>query len=595
MKRTLYKAILFSTALASSSLLYAADMSKTLRVEFDAGATGFDPAKVSDGYSNDVNENIYDTLLTYDYLARPIKIIPNVVEDMPKISNDGKTYTFKIKPGIYFADDPAFKGKKRELVAADFVYSIKRLLDKTINSPQSYLVDGKFVGVDELVKQAGQGPLNYDTEVEGIKALDKYTLQLNLTDVNYNFATILAMPAFSAVAREVVETYAENTNAHPVGTGPYMLKEWKPGSKITLTANPGFRKEVFNFKADKSDPVSVAVAKEMKGKVIPQTGNIEISVIEEEQPKWLAFLNQQLDILLRGIPQPALKEALIINPENPLDVKLAPKYADMGIQMQRKKMLEITFYFFNMKDPVVGGYSADKIALRRAIAMAFPRQETIARIRRGQAVPVEYAIPEGVAGHNPKARDGAKFDPAKANALLDAVGYKIGADGYRTLPDGSPLSVEMGTGTAAIDREWNEYWQQAFDSLHLKLTFKTGKWSELSKANREGKLQMWSLAWAADYPDGENFMQMFYGPNGGDSNFAFFDLPAFNQYYEEALKLPNGNKRQSLYDKMDKLIAQYQPYIFSDTRVRSIVTQSYVHGFKTHPILSGWRYVELDK
>ncbi|WP_428243057.1 ABC transporter substrate-binding protein [Gynuella sp.] len=593
MKRTLCKAILFSAALASSSLLYAADMNKTLRLSFVAGATGFDPAKVSDNYSNSINENIYDTLLTYDYLARPIKIIPNVVEDMPKISNGGKTYTFKIKPGIYFADDPAFKGQKRELVAADFVYSLKRLLDKTINSPQSYLVDGRFVGLDELVKQAGQGPLNYDTEVEGIKALDKYTLQLNLTDVNYNFATILAMPAFSAVAREVVEAYADNTNAHPVGTGPYMLKEWKPGSKITLTANPRFRKEIFNFKADKSDPTSVAVAKDMHGKVIPQTGNIEVSIIQEEQPNWLAFLNKQLDIV--GIPQPALREALIINPENPLDVKLAPKYVEMGIQMQRKRLLEITFYFFNMNDPIVGGYSADKIALRRAIAMAFPRQETIARIRRGQAVPVEYAIPEGVAGHNPKARDGAKYDPAKANALLDAVGYKIGADGYRTLPDGSPLSVEMGTGTAAIDREWNEYWQQAFDSLHLKLTFKTGKWSELSKANREGKLQMWGLAWGADYPDGENFMQMFYGPNGGDSNFAFFDLAKFNEYYEQALKLPDGKKRQSLYDKMDKLLAQYQPYIFSDTRVRSIVTQSYVHGYKIHPILNGWRYIELKK
>ncbi|WP_432459618.1 ABC transporter substrate-binding protein [Agarivorans sp. QJM3NY_25] len=594
MKNKLYKIGLLSAAMLASCSLYAGESKSTLNVAFELAATGFDPAKVSDIYSGKVIENIYDSLLTYDYLARPIKLIPNTIEALPTITNDGKTYTFKIKPGIYFADDPAFKGKKRELVAADYVYSLKRIFDKTINSPQSYLVDGKFVGTDEMVTQTGNGALNYDTQIEGIKALDKYTLQLNLTSKNYNFATILAMPTFGAVAREVIEANAANTNAHPVGTGPYMLTEWKPGSKIILDANPNFRKSVFNYQPDPSDPISVRVAQEMHGKTLPQMQHINISIIEEEQPAWLAFLNNQLD--LNMIPQPALKEALVMNPNDPLDVKLAQKYVDEGITLQRSKILEIVFYFFNMEDPVVGGYTPANIALRRAIAMGFPINETIARIRRGQAVPVEYAIPEGVAGHNPKVKSSVKYNPAKANALLDAAGYKIGDDGYRTLPDGSPLSVRMGTTTSAVDREWNEFWQQDFDSLKIKLSFKPGKWPELSKANREGKLQMWGLAWSADYPDGENFMQMFYGPNKGDSNFAAFNLPAFNKDYEEALSLPNGEKRQKLYDHMNKLVVQYQPYIFGDTRVRSYVSHKNVHGYKTHPIMQApWRYIEVDK
>ncbi|MBJ7555913.1 ABC transporter substrate-binding protein [Marinomonas spartinae] len=592
MKKIVQVALMTALTMGSSMAL-AVSPKETLNIAFPAGATGFDPAKVSDQYSLNVVSNIYDPLMTYDYLARPYKLIPNTIEAMPTITNGGKTYTFKIKPGIYFAPDPAFKGKKRELVAADYVYSFKRMLDKTINSPQSYLVEGQFVGMDKLVKAAGNGPLNYDTQIEGIKALDKYTLQINLTHVNYNFDTILAMPSFGAVAREVIEANKANTNAHPVGTGPYELKEWRPGSKIELVANPNFRKEVFNFKGNPKDPVSMKVAKEMHGKIIPQVKQVNINIILEEQPTWLAFLNNQLDVT--GIPQPALKEALVMNPKNPLDVKLAPKYADKGFQLQRLKQLEITFYFFNMDDPEVGGYTPQKIALRRAIAMAFPRNETIARIRRGQAVPVEYAIPEGVAGYNPNFNMGINFNPAKANALLDAAGYKIGPDGYRMQPDGSPLSVQMGTGSTAIDRQWNEYWQQAFDSLKIKLTFKVGRWSELAKANREGKLQMWGMAWGADYPDGQNFMQMFYGPNKGDANFSGFNLPAYNKDYEETLKLPNGEKRQKLYDKMNRMLAQYGPYIFDDTRVSSIMAHSDVHGLKVNPLITYWRYIEIKK
>ncbi len=592
MKNKIAKFALLSATIISSSALYAADHSKSLNIAFQASVTGMDPAKISDNYSLPIVENIFDTLLTYDYLARPIKIVPNTIEALPTITNNGKTYTFKIKPGIYFSEDVAFKGEKRELVAADYVYSLKRMLDKTINSPQSYLVDGKFMDADQLVKAAGSGPLNYDTPIEGIKALDKYTLQINLKTVNYNFATILAMPSFGAVAREVIEANASNTNAHPVGTGPYMLKEWKPGSKIVLTANPNYRKQVFNFTPDPKDPTSKQVAKEMKGKRLPQIKRINISIIEEEQPTWLAFLNGQLD--LAGIPQTAYKDALVMNPKDPLDVTLAKKYVDQGISLQRNKALEIVFQFFNMEDPVVGGYDAKHIALRRAIAMGFPRNETIARIRHGQAVPVEYAIPEGVAGNNPNIKSAIRYDPAKANALLDAAGYKVGTDGYRTQPDGSPLSIELGTGATPTDRQWNEFWQKEFDTLKIKLTFKIGKWAELAKANREGKLQMWGLAWGADYPDGDNFMQMFYGPNKGDANFSAFNLPAFNTLYEKTLTLPNGPERQKLYDKMNQLIVTYQPYIYGDTRVGSTVIHNDVHGLKVHPIINPWRYMDIE-
>ena len=571
------KHILLATLAAlAAGHVSAADMNKVLRVAFNVPETGFDPAKVSDSYSGAILENVFDPLVTYDYDARPAKVVPNTIAAMPTVSADGKVYTFKLKPGIYFTADPVFKGQKRELTAADYVYAIKRHLDPTINSPWSFLVDGRFAGAEALVKAAGKGALNYDTPVEGIKALDKYTLQLTLTEGNFNFLQILAMPAFGAVAREAIEGYASNTNAKPVGTGPYLLKEWKPGNKIVLEANLGFRKESY------------------KGKPVPNVGRVEVSIIEEEQPLWLAFVNKQLDV--SGIPQAALQEALLIDPKNPLNVKLQDKYAKQGMQLQRKKELEITYQFFNMQDPVVGGDAKEKIALRRAIAMAFPRDETIAAIRRGQAVPVNYVIPEGVAGHNPAFKGSVKYDPAAANALLDRFGYKVGADGLRTLPDGKPLSIEMATGTSGIDKQWNEYWQKAFDSLKIKLTFKYGKWNELNKANRQGKLQMWGLAWSADYPDGENFMQLLYGKNAGDANSASFKNAEFDRLFEASLKLPDGAERNKLYDAMNKIVVAQQPWIFGDTRIRSSLAHSYVKNFKLHPLLNTtWRYLDLQK
>lgn len=571
---------------------FAADMTKTLNVAMVTFPTGYDPAKVSDAYSIAIDSNIFDPLVTYDYLARPVSLIPNTIEAMPVITNDGKTYTFKIKPGIFFSADPIFGGEPRELTAADYVYSIKRHLDPTINSPWSYVVDGKFVGVDDLVAAANGGPLDYDTEIAGLRAVDKYTLEINLTATNYNFMYILAMDAFGAVAREAIEGYADNTMAHPVGTGPYILPPGQTGNVIELTANPAFRQMTFDYAPDPTDPVSVQAAADMAGKQLPVIGNIRVNVIEEEQPVWLSFLSGDLDYT--GIPQPALREALVINPDDPLDVKLADTFVSQGMTLQRQQALEVTYAFFNMNDPVVGGYEPAHIALRRAVALAFPLNEVIARIRRGQAVPMQYLVPEGVAGHNPNFQGQTGYDPAQANALLDAAGYAIGPDGMRMQPDGTPLSVEFATGTTAIDREWNEFYQQAFDSIKVTLTFKEGQWSELAKANREGDLQMWSLAWGADYPDGDNFMQLLYGPNAGDANSAEFDNADYNLMYEQSQLLPDGPERQALYDKMTEIVVGFQPWIFGDIRVGSTIIHPNVKGLMVHPILgSAWRYIDL--
>ncbi|MDR0771079.1 MAG: ABC transporter substrate-binding protein, partial [Burkholderiales bacterium] len=267
---------------------------KTIRMAFPTAETGFDPARVTDLYSNTVNEAIFERLLTYDYLARPARLIPMTAETMPEITDDGKTYTFRVRPGIRFHSDPAFGGKPRELTAADYVYSFKRMFDPTLRSQWTFMIEGKIVGLDALAEAAQKtGKFDYDTDVEGLKALDRYTLQIRLREPDYNFSYIVAHTPFAAVAHEVAERYGENAMAHPVGTGPYVLKQWTRGTRIILEKNPEYRGVVWDFAP--SEDGDEALIREMRGKRLPLIDRVEISIIEEEQSAWLAFKRNELD------------------------------------------------------------------------------------------------------------------------------------------------------------------------------------------------------------------------------------------------------------------------------------------------------------
>ncbi len=267
----------------------------------------------------------------------------------------------------------------------------------------------------------------------GLEIVDRYTLRVHLTAPDYDFAYIMAMPAMAAVAREVIEAYPDDTNAHPVGTGPYVLKSWTRKAKIVLEANPEYREVIWDF-AGSDDPRDKAAVGAMKGKRIPQIGRIEISVIEEEQSRWLAFQRGEIDYIDRfGAFAP------IAIPGN----KLAADLVARGITWDRSVEPEITYYYFNMKDPILGGYTKEKIALRRALILSYNIQEEIDVIRKSQALPDESPVPAGVVGYDPAYRSLLRYDPVLANQLLDYFGYKKGADGYRNDPSGQPLTIVL--------------------------------------------------------------------------------------------------------------------------------------------------------
>ncbi|ATU44671.1 heme-binding protein [Acinetobacter junii] len=588
MKSKFFTVALFSTVIVFAPLGNAktpAQADKVLRIAFEAPDDGFDMVKTFNFYSGNVADVIFERLLQYDYLANPVKLVPATAQSMPVIKENGKVYIFKIKPGIYFTADPAFKGQRRELIAEDYVYSVKRILDPKNHSSSYAFIDQKIVGANALVEQAKQtGRFNYDAKIEGVKALDRYTLQFTLTQPDYNFPYILAYSTFGATAREVVDYYKDRLGMHPVGTGPYMLSKYVPRSKIELVANPDYRGFVWNFKST-GTAWDNQLVKEMTGKKMPQIGKVNISIIEEEQSRWLAFQSKQLDfdkLTSSSIPK-------VLDQNN----QLKPAMRQKGIRLYPNKEAEITYTMLNMRDPIIGGNSLDKIALRRAIAMSFNVDEYIRILRKGQAVKAEMLVPAGVNGHNPKYRSSIGYNPSLANKLLDHFGYKKGADGYRNLPNGKALVLKINTESGSSSVMYSELWKKNLDAIGIRADFRVSNFADNLKAAMQCQYMIWGGAWHADYPEGENFTQLLYGPNVGRGNQSCYSSSAYDGLYKQAMQQP-PEKRMPYYEKMSRQIEADNPLILQDTRIRNWVIQSHVQGFKAHPIMnSNWQYLDI--
>jgi len=581
-----------SILLSSSVSSFAqspADPKKVLRYVFPVAETGFDPAGVHDLYSAHVNGSIFETLFTYDYLASPAKLVPRTAEALPEVSADGLTYTIRLQKGIYFAVDPVFKGKKRELTSADYVYTFKRLLDPSLRSPNSWLLDGRILGMEALLKQAQKtGKFNYDQSVAGLQTPDRYTLVIRLTSPDQNFPMLLAHQPAGAVAREVIEKYRDKAGfvmGHPIGTGPYMLSRWTPGSRIILKANPDFRSFVWNFKA--STPEDQKIVKAMQGKKMPQIGEIDIQVMEEGQSRWLSFIKDEVDLF-------ALDGELTVQALQ--DGKLKPELVKKGVQLSRITDPSIDYHYWNMQNPVVGGLSKDKIALRRAMAMAFSADNYINILQKGDAQKLQAPIPSGVVGYDPNYRSSIPYSVKAANLLLDRYHYKVAADGWRTQPNGKPLLIEMTlSGNNLRSQQQAEFWKKTLDSIKIKITTKSMPFAEALKLEKQCKTMFKASAWIADYPDADNFMQLFYGKNIKITNNGCVKIPEYDRLYEQAQKMIPSPERDAIYAKMSRLLEVYMPVQVIGARYRNILAQPRVIGFKKHPILPAeWMYIDID-
>jgi ABC-type transport system substrate-binding protein len=583
-----------AVSLSLGTSVRAAEPVKTLRYAFLIAETGFDPVRLSDIYSRTLTSHIFESLYSYDPLARPTRIVPQIAAGEPEISADFKTFTFKVRPGIYFADDPAFKGKKREVTAQDFIYSIKRYADPANNAQGwSSYEEAAIVGLEELRTRIIQSkkPFPYDAEIEGLKALDRYTLQVKTREPRPRLieSIFAGNDLYGAVAREVVEFYGDAIMEHPVGTGPFVLKEWRRSSQIVFERNPTYRERRYEATPTPGDQQAEAIYAKLKGHRIPMVDRVVVDVIVENQPRWLAFLNKEHDFIER-VPEDFITQAA---PGG----KLAPNLAKRGMQAVFTLSPDMTLTCFNLADPVVGGMTPDKVALRRALSLAYDVNKEIRLARRGQAVPAQSPIVPHTSGYDPAFKsEMGDYDPARARALLDMYGYvdKDG-DGWRDLPDGSPLVITRNTESKSVNRAIDELWEKALRAIGIKLQVKIQQWPENLKAAQAGNYQMWPVGSLAAQPDGQGALQRYYGPASGTQNLPRFKDARFDALYDRMQAMPDGPEREALFKEAKRIAVAYMPYKISVHRIITDIEQPWMTGFY-RPLFwqDFWQFVDID-
>jgi ABC-type transport system substrate-binding protein len=585
--------VLACAVLAAAVQRVPAAEPKVLRYAFNTAETGFDPPQVSDIYSRIVTAHIFEAPVAYDHLARPFKLKPATAAALPEASDDFKTWTFHIRPGIYFADDAAFKGRRRELTAADYVYTYKRVFDPKVKASGFSELDAEgIIGLRELRDDALKRgkPFDYDREAEGLKAIDRYTLRIRLKEPRPRLLYTLAQnDIYGAVAREVVEAYGDHIMEHPVGTGPFRLAQWRRSSLIVLERNPGFREQHYDAEPNPDDAEGQALLRRFKGRRLPMIDRVEISIIEEPQPRWLSFLNGEQNFLWL-LPNDFVAQAV---PNG----RLAPMLARKGIQAYTVPAADVYLLVYNMEHPVVGGNAPEKVALRRAMNLAYDIQREIRLVRRGLAVPAQTILPPLTQGYDAQVRtEATEYDPAKARALLDLYGYvDRDGDGWRDMPDGSPLVLEMSTQSDQFTRQFDELWKLNMNAVGLKVALKIAQWPENLKNVRAGKFMMWRVGSSASTPDGQDALNRAYGPSAGRANLAHFRLDEFDRLYDRLKLLPDGPERNAVFRQAGKLLVAYSPYRVMVHRVLVDMAQPGVVGYRRAPFwLDWWQYVDIE-
>ncbi len=535
---------------------------------------GLDPIIMSDHYSNFVGSQIYEGLMDYHYLKRPLTVVPSLAESLPTVSRDGLVHIYTIKKGVYFHDNECFKdGIGRELVANDFIYAFKRLADPKLKGEGFWILDGKIKGLNEWREGREKGTTDYNTPIGGLRASDDHTLVFQLTEPYFQLQYVLTMTFTWPVAKECVEYYKDEYLNNPVGTGPYMLDSWVRNSKVTLKKNPKWRGEKYPSEGAPGDKEKGLLND--AGKDMPFVDRVVIEEIVEDQPRWLNFMKGNFDF--SGIPKDNFDAAV-------KDGKLSPELAKRGMALEVTEEPDVTYTAFNMEDPLIGKNKK----LRQAIARAMDTETLIERFYNGRAINAHSPIPPGIDGYDAKFENKyLSFNVEEAKKLLAEAGYPNG--------EGLP-ELTFDTTSSSTARQMSEFFKQEMGRIGIKIKIRTSTWPEFTKRQREKKLQIWGIAWLADYPDAQNFLQLLYGPNKSPGpNASNYDNPVYNELYEKAMRLPPGAERTQLYYEMKAIVAEDLPWVTNVHRLGYRIYYPWLKNFKRHITISGFfKYLRID-
>ena len=545
---------------------------RVLNIVSPAEIKGFDPIMADDLYSGREIGKIYEGLLAYHWLKVPYELVPNLAEAMPEVSKDGITYTFKIRKGVVFQDDAAFpNGKGRELEASDFVYSIKRLADSKSQANGWWILDGKLKGLNEWREKNEKLPVtNYAEEIEGLRAVDKYTLEFKLAKPFPQFLYALAMGFTAVVPKEVVEKYGKEFINHPVGTGPYILPKFDQGKRITYTKNPTFREKF--YPSDASPELQGLLGD--AGKRLPLVDKIVVHVMVESQPAWLKFNKGEVDYY--SIPKDNFASTIKNN-------TLVPELANKGINLIIAPQLDLTYTGFNFDNKLF-----QNTKLRRAMALAFDEAKSNELFYNNTSFSAQGPVPPGIAGNiknyvNPY--KGPNLEAAKK--MLAEAGYPEG----KGLPE---ITYDIPDSTTS--RQSGEFFQQEMAKIGIKIKISASPWPEFQAKLKKRGGQMFGLAWGADYPDAENFLQLFYGPNSSPgSNSTNYNNPEFNKQFETAVVMQDSPERTAMYEKLNKFLAEEVVVIFNMHRQAYTLQQGWLKNYHNSDLShDSYQYLNID-
>jgi ABC-type transport system substrate-binding protein len=321
---------------------------------------------------------------------------------------------------------------------------------------------------------------------------------------------------------------------------------------------------------------------------VPIVDRVEIQIIEEAQPRYLSFVNRQIDVL--AVPQEFVPTA------TPAGV-LAPHLRKKGVRSWRVLLPRVQLALFNLEHPLVGGLEPHKVALRRAIWLSLNVERFIRLGYRGQGISAQSILMPGTTGYDAAFHsENGEYSPARAKALLDLYGYvdKDG-DGWRETPDGKPLVIECATQPDGLNRQLDELMKKDLDAIGVQAVFKSAKWPENLKAVRNGKFMMWRVGSSATVTDGQEVLQRLYGPQAGQGNLARLKLPAFDKLYEQAQNMPDGAERNALLQQAAKLAIAYAPYKVFLFQYEDLVAHPWLQGYR-RPLFGQqwWHMVDVD-
>lgn len=517
---------------------------------------GYDPAFAGDQATIRAVGKVYEGLYEYDYWTRPYRTVPLLAAAPPDVSPDGLVWRIRIRPGIFFSDDPCFPGGRgREVVADDFVYSFKRIADAKIGSNGYWIFRGKIRGLDDFfaASAAAPGPVDYALPVDGLRALSRYELEIRLLEPYPQLAWVLAMPYTAVVPHEAVDAYGRDFANHPVGTGPYILESARHNYRYAYVRNPAWSLH------DRADRIPPGAPTPDAGRLLPLTDRVVDLVIDDPSTMWLMFLSGEIDRC--GVSRAQWES--VVRP----DGSLAPDLAARGIRIEHAPRMSTSYYAFNMDDPVVG----PNRPLRQAIACAFDAEKW-RTFMQGRIAVASSIIPPGVAGHDESGPAAYPFDLERARALMAEAGYPGGIDpatGRRL-----QLTLEIGNATDEESRQAAELFASMLADIGIVLRLSFNNWPTFLQKLDRRQAQIFGLQWLGDYPDAQNFLQLFHSDNVSPGpNHCNYVSDAVDAACDAVVAAPPGPARDALCGDCARLVMRDAPWVLSGYPVATVLSQ----------------------